>query len=169
MKYSVSSLSSGIRRSHVLRLCLQIVKDDWGSSASSAIAPVPSSVARTPKQQSNLIYGFNKPAAAVAPYQQTPPRPDPSKPPTAAPVIEKPEDDFNFASNSTLTVQSKPAVKADTPGINIARMYKAAGFTSPPKIGVRSSSGLLNLAAKRSSFETLRLSSSFTSSPKPSS
>uniref|UniRef100_H2YY03 Cation efflux protein transmembrane domain-containing protein n=1 Tax=Ciona savignyi TaxID=51511 RepID=H2YY03_CIOSA len=113
----------------VSHLTVQVLKDEWGSNSllSSNVLNTPRSVrstaaAKTSSPSSSIIYGFNKPAAAVAPMQHTTnTRPD---------AVAKPVDDFSFVPAKT-----KPHVKpvvGSSAGSNIARMYKAAGFNSPP-------------------------------------
>ena len=104
---------------------------------------------------SAIIYGFNKPAAAVAPYQQTPPKkatlhasaidnglkPDSTTPATTVKDIA---DDFSFTVSQTSSKIKSQSYSS--PALNIARMYKAAGYTSPPSSSKRvpSSSNLLS-------------------------
>nr|CAB3266219.1 zinc transporter 6 [Phallusia mammillata] len=149
----------------VSNLTVQIVKDDWSSSGNlakssiSSTSPItPSGPSRVKPQSSTIIYGFNKPAAAVAPYQQTPPKQEPPKlpfAPAAASVsipVEPKKDDFSFSPTPVAT-KSKPTFQGSAAGSNIERMYKAAGFTSPPKVGVQGRS-YANMAS-RGSFDKL--------------
>lgn len=143
---------------------LQIVKDDWSSSGNLATAGmgsknhIPSSTSvRGKPQPSTIIYGFNKPAAAVAPYQQTPPKQEPQKLPfgpvaaVSDPILPK-SDDFSF--NPTPVVPKvKPSYSSSAAGTNIERMYKAAGFTTPPKVGAQAKT-YVNIPS-RNSFDKL--------------
>lgn len=70
---------------------------------------------------SKFISGFNKPAAAVVPFSQTPPKS----------VTVNVEDDFSFTSpvkGATVV----PVVKPRTSHTDIEKMYKAAGFKTKP-------------------------------------
>lgn len=127
------------------------MKDDWSSGTYSAPG-IPSSVGlkSTRPMGSAILYGFNKPAAAVVPYQQTPPRDllavsadSPSVDlnihkfpvePSRTPAIQKRlVDDFSFSSTPALSpVKPQSFSASSNSGSNIAKMYKAAGFTSPP-------------------------------------
>ncbi|CAK8694762.1 unnamed protein product [Clavelina lepadiformis] len=135
----------------VTQLTVQVVKDDWSSGTYSAPG-IPSSVGlkSTRPMGSAILYGFNKPAAAVVPYQQTPPRDllavgadSPSVDlnihkfpvePSRTPAIQKRlVDDFSFSSTPALSpVKPQSFSASSNSGSNIAKMYKAAGFTSPP-------------------------------------
>nr|XP_002121319.1 zinc transporter 6 [Ciona intestinalis] len=115
----------------VSHLTVQVSKDDWGSvpMVSSGVINIPRAVRSTSGSKpssasSSIIYGFNKPAAAVAPMPH-----NPSKYTTTI-AEKKSADDFSFAPT-----KSKPQIKSLAPpsaGSNIARMYKAAGFSTPP-------------------------------------
>lgn len=134
-------------------LTVQIVKDEeWNTSP---MPPKPgikafshhhqNKVNKTPSQ-THLIKGFNKPAAAVAPYRQKLPetvaeKKNPAAGETPAPKPTSLADDFNFApkisSSSAAILKPKTTTSA---GDNIARMYRAAGFKQPPsKAGVHGS------------------------------
>jgi len=134
------------------------VKDEWGVGA----VPPPTGVSANVKSPigSAIIYGFNKPAAAVAPYQQTPPKksvsasvtitpePDPKarirgNPETSLPPVRNESDDFSFKVTTSMN-KTKLSSTYSSAGVNIARMYKAAGYTNPPAAAKRSSSTFLN-------------------------
>lgn len=130
-------------------LTVQVVKDDWisGQPTHGGMAvKMPHMVSPQSTQGFSspaYISGFNKPAAAVAPYLQTPPRKTGSLPARAASdaclghdvdsAKREQKDDFSFTSPTKTTPSTMTSlIKPRSSQTDIARMYKAAGFTSLP-------------------------------------
>ncbi|XP_077968202.1 zinc transporter 6-like [Styela clava] len=155
-------------------LTVQVMKDDYISSPAVAgisgklpLKPSPPSQGFS-QVTSHYISGFNKPAAAVAPYLQTPPRkPPPSYTARTSSDVKlasknEQKDDFSFSSPlKTTPTAFTPMLKPRTSQTDIARMYRAAGL----KHLASSSSPSFNLQGTStfSSFQTgkpMNLSSS---------
>lgn len=117
-------------------LTIQVVKDDWASNphVGSMATTIPLKSLQhggSPKHShAGYLSGFNKPAAAVAPYLQVSASKDSD---TRSPLLKPSANvnqDFTFsfpnASSSAASIIKPRSSQSD-----IARMYKAAGFQVP--------------------------------------